>query len=46
MGRSRKTTESQEQLIRLMELFERVQNGESITTLALKLEMSSQLLNY
>lgn len=45
MGRPRKTVEEPVQLIRLMELYERVQNGETITTLARKLDMDSLLLN-
>lgn len=45
MGRPRKTLEEPVQLMRLMELYERVQNGETITTLARKLEMNSLLLS-
>jgi len=45
MGRPRKTVEHPVELMKLMELYKRVQNGETIISLARKLDMDSLLLN-
>lgn len=45
MGRPRKTVEHPVELMKLMELYKKFQDGETIVSLACKLDMDSLLLN-